>query len=112
MSRVVVEEDRALESTLHVLRAGGRNLLFRVVEGEQPAFEWTEVTKPELRSIVAASLMSEGDLQRAAEQSEATAADEVTEQPAAAPTPRFCAECGVEVTRESARFCTACGKPL
>ena len=112
VTRVVVEGERALESTLHVLRAGGRNLVFRVVEGEQPVFEWTEVTKPELRSIVVASLLSEDDLQLVAEQSDGGPAESEAAPALAVDVARFCAQCGAEAKREAAKFCTSCGKPL
>jgi hypothetical protein len=79
-----------------------RNIVFHVIRQPdgQPLFEWMEVTKPQLRALVGATLMDERELELAAGPPSQPAAQ------AAA-----CPNCGAQV-RPGQRFCRACGRKL
>lgn len=100
VSRTLVGVDGPASHTLQVVRCGERNIVFRVLrhEGERPLFEWSEVTRAELRALVVGSLMSEEEL------SMATAEVET-------PADVFCRGCGTKA-RVGQRFCQSCGRKL
>jgi hypothetical protein len=103
VSRTLVGPDGPTSHTLEVARSGERNIVFRLLRHEraEPLFEWCEVTKPQLRALVAAVLMDERELKAAT--AEAATAE--------APPAMFCSNCGAE-TRAGQRFCRACGQRL
>lgn len=98
ISRTLVGPEGPASQTLQVVRSGERSIVFRVLrhEGERPLFEWLEVTKTQLRALVAATLMDENELKLASVQ---------------APPGRFCPNCGSR-THKGQRFCRACGQNL
>jgi hypothetical protein len=115
VSRTLVGPDGPASHTLEVARSGERNIVFRLLrhEGEQPLFEWCEVTKPQLRALVAAVLMDEKELgaagTAAAAETETETASDPTTQPAEVEA--TCPKCGADV-RPGQRFCRACGQRL
>jgi hypothetical protein len=109
VSRTLVGPNGPASHTLEVARSGERNIVFRLLrhEREEPLFEWSEVTKPQLRALVAATLMDEKEL---------AAASAAPPTPPAPTTPpagieAACPNCGAE-TRAGQRFCRACGQKL
>jgi hypothetical protein len=96
--RTLVGDDGPASQTLQVVRSGEHNIVFRVLrhQDEQPLFEWTEVTRAQLRSLVAATLMDEERLKAAA---------------AEAPPGISCPNCGA-AARPGQRFCRSCGQKL
>lgn len=98
VSRTLVGPDGPASHTLQAVRCGERNIVFRLLrhEGERPLFEWSEVARPQLRSLVAATLMDEKVLELAT---------------AEAPLEMSCPNCGAR-TRPGQRFCRSCGQNL
>ena len=64
VSRTLVGPDGPASQALEVARCGERNIVFRSLRhsGEQPLFEWSEVTRRQLRTLVAATVMDEREL--------------------------------------------------
>jgi len=100
--RTLVSDDGPASQTLQVVRSGERNIVFRVLrhQGESPLFEWSEVTKAELRAFVAATLMDEQQLKMATGGAAAEAPPELS-----------CPNCGTSA-RAGQRFCRSCGQKL
>jgi hypothetical protein len=103
VSRTLVGPDGPASQTLEVARSGERNIIFRQLRGEggQPLLEWAEVSRPQLRALVAATLMDENEL------AAATATPMIQPAEAAA----ACPNCNA-VVRPGQRFCRACGQKL
>jgi len=63
VTRTVVAAGIARSLSMQVMRAGERNLVFRHSgTGADAVFDWSEVTKPQLRSLVAGMLLPDGEL--------------------------------------------------
>ena len=124
VSRTLVGPDGPASQALEVARCGERNIVFRSLHhaGEQPLFEWSEVSRQQLRVLVAATVMDERELTAMTTpqpQPEAPPAPEPVAAPApapaVAPSPTvdsvFCANCSYEA-RPGQRFCRSCGARL
>ena len=120
VSRILVGPDGAASQALEVARCGERNIVFRTLHhgGEQPLFEWSEVSRRQLRALVAATVMDERELTAMLSPQPEPA---VTPEPEPAPEPAmasspaaesiFCTNCGYEA-RPGQRFCRSCGARL
>jgi len=112
VSRTLVGPDGAASQALEVARCGERNIVFRTLHhgDEQPLFEWSEVSRRQLRALVAATVMDEKELAAMT-----TPEPQPAPEPAMAPSPAiesiFCTNCGHE-TRPGQRFCRSCGARL
>ena len=107
VSRTLVGPDGAASQALEVARCGERNIVFRTLHhgGEQPLFEWSEVSRQQLRALVAATVMDEKEL---------AAMASPTPQPppvATAIETTVCASCGTQA-KPGQRFCRNCGARL
>jgi hypothetical protein len=107
VSRVLVGPGGPAAQGLQVMRCGERNIVFRLLRhaGEQPLFEWSEVTRQQLRSLVGAVLMDEKELEAAL----STPAPPSPAEPAAEA--MFCPSCG-RPARTGQHFCRFCGHKL
>ena len=116
ISRTLTGPNGAASQALEVARCGERNIVFRSLRhaGERPLFEWSEVSRRQLRALVAATVMDEREL-AAMTSPEAAAAPAPAPEPAAAPSPAtdsiFCSSCGY-TARPGQRFCRSCGARL
>lgn len=112
VSRTLVGPDGPASQALEVARCGERNIVFRSLRhgGEQPLFEWSEVSRRQLRALVAATVMDEREL---AAMTSREAAPAPAPEPAAAPAVEsiFCSNCGY-AARPGQRFCRSCGTRL
>jgi hypothetical protein len=115
VSRAVVENATVKTQTLNVSRVGGRTLVFRIrypADGP-PRFEWAEVDRAQLRTLVTALMMTEEQLRLS------TAAGDSAGEAAAGPPPdaiappavNFCPYCG-SPSGKGFRFCPACGREV
>lgn len=115
VSRAVIGDDGSKTQSLTVSRVGGRTLVFRMhYPADGPAlFEWAEVDRAQLRTLVTALLMTEEQFRLSttgALGAEATSST-VAEQAISARTVSFCPACGSPVS-EGDRFCAGCGTGL
>jgi len=115
VSRAVIGEDGPQTQALTVSRVGGRTLVFRMrypVDG--PAlFEWAEVDRAQLRTLVTALLMTEEQfrLSTTGAPSAGTTSGPVARQATPTRTINYCPACGSPVS-EGFRFCAGCGTEL
>jgi len=65
INHVELRADGPVSRLLQVMRVGGRTLVFRPMQhpGHAPEFEWAEVTRRELRALVAAMLLRDEELE-------------------------------------------------
>ena len=116
VSRILVGPDGAASQALEVARCGERNIVFRTLHhgGEQPLFEWSEVSRRQLRTLVAATVMDEKELAAMTTPEPKPEAAPALE-PAVTPSPAvesiFCTNCGY-AARPGQRFCRSCGARL
>jgi NADH pyrophosphatase NudC (nudix superfamily) len=115
ISRAVIGEEGPKTQALTVSRVGGRTLVFRIRQpaGEPALFEWAEVDRVQLRTLVTALLMTEEQfrLSTMGATDAETVTSAVSEQAAPARTINFCPACGSRVG-EGFRFCAGCGTEL
>jgi len=117
VSRTLVGPNGPASHALEVARCGERNIVFRSLRhgGEQPLFEWSEVSRRQLRTLVAATVMDEKELTAMAstppEPPAATASPPPEPAVATAIDSAFCANCGAQ-TKPGQRFCRNCGARL
>ncbi len=115
VSRAVIENATVKTQTLNVSRVGGRTLVFRIrypADG-RPLFEWAEVDRAQLRTLVTALMMTEEQFRlstTAAEPAGVAAADLLPDRTASSVV-NFCPFCG-SPSGEGFRFCPACGREL
>jgi hypothetical protein len=64
INHVELRPEGAVSRLMQVMRVGGRTLLFRPIQhaGHVPEFEWAEVSRRELRALVAATLLRDEEL--------------------------------------------------
>lgn len=104
VSRTVVTEGKAASQTLQAIRVGERTIVYRRLRRDgEPLLEWSEVTRAQLRSLVAAMLMDERELR-------AIVGAEQAPVPVASVGPT-CPGCGTEYA-PGQRFCRQCGRRL
>jgi zinc-ribbon domain len=117
VSRTLVGPDGPASQALEVARCGERNIVFRSLRhaGEQPLFEWSEMTRRQLRALVAATVMDERELGAMASAvpgpSESIASPSPEPAVAAALGGAFCMNCGTQ-GKPGQRFCRNCGTRL
>jgi ribosomal protein S14 len=115
VSRAVIVNAIVKTQTLNVSRVGGRTLVFRIrypADG-RPLFEWAEVDRAQLRTLVTALMMTEEQfrLSTAAGEPAAEAVADLPPDSTASPLVNFCPYCG-SPSGEGFRFCRACGREL
>lgn len=113
VSRAVIENDRTKTQTLNVSRVGGRTLIFRIrypADGP-PLFEWAEVNRTQLRTLVTALLMTEAQLRLSTTEAPAAVSDADSPPASQVPEVNFCPYCG-SPAGEGFRYCPSCGKEL
>jgi len=110
VSRTLVGPDGPASHTLEVARSGERSIVFRKLRGDegQPLLEWSEVSRAQLRALVAATLMDERELAAAGAAETTTPAPT---PPPAAEARSVCPNCNADV-QPGQRFCRACGYNL
>jgi hypothetical protein len=125
VSRTLVGPDGPASQALEVARCGERNIVFRSLRhaGQQPLFEWSEVSRRQLRTLVAATVMDEKELaaMTSTPAQPSAAVDSISAQPpmpsqpepvgAAAVDAAFCPNCG-SPAKPGQRFCRDCGTRL
>ena len=112
VTRTVVGPDGPRSHTLAVIKTGDRKLVFRLCSTANglPRFEWTEMNRRQIRSIIAAMLVPEELLAQA---SAPTPAAEPAPPPRL-PEPRLAQERPLDPTPKPTRAltCASCGAPL
>lgn len=115
VSRAVIGDDGPKTQSLTVSRVGGRTLVFRMrYPADGPAlFEWAEVDRAQLRTLVTALLMTEEQfrLSTTGAPSAETTSGPVAGQAIPTRTINYCPACGSPVS-EGFRFCAGCGTEL
>ena len=113
VSRAVIDNGAPRTQTLNVSRVGGRTLIFRIrypVDGP-PLFEWAEVDRTQLRTLVTALLMTEEQFRLSTAETPVARSDADVPSTSQVSEVKFCPYCG-SPAGAGFRFCPSCGKGL
>ena len=106
ISHSEISETAIQSQSLLVLNAGGRKLVFRLrsSRGETPLFEWVEMSRQQIRLLIAGLLLPTVVLNRVNLDAKNTGSPPT-------PSPAFCFTCGAKL-KSGAAFCGQCGSPI